>query len=114
MTDPLPPIPSPSHVSPVPDEATKAGLMDYTSSTAANRVLHVNLGFFKYGTCDTAHAAAVIFSVLLLIVIVALVVFSQQSAQVEKIVGWLQTTFLLTIGVALGRSTSSAGDTKSD
>jgi len=43
---------------------------DYTGSEAENRVLHINLWFFKYGTNDKTHAAAMVLSLLLFITII--------------------------------------------
>ncbi len=104
MTGQPPTIPPPSHVSPVPDDATKAGLKDYTSPTAANRILHINLGFFKYGTSDQAHAAAMVLSLLLLIFIAAILIFAPSGGVADKILSWLESAFLLTVGVAIGKS----------
>jgi hypothetical protein len=94
-------------VSPVPDDATKAGLKDYTSPSAANRVLHLNFGVFKYGTSDQTHAAAMVLSLLLLLFIAAILIFAPAGEQADKILSWLESAFLLTVGVAIGKSGST-------
>lgn len=52
------------------DNDTKKGLNDYTGFSADERVLYINLGFFKYGTDDKKHAAAIVFAFILLTIIV--------------------------------------------
>jgi hypothetical protein len=100
----------PSNTSPRPDRATVKGLNDYTGSSADNRVLHINLGFFKYGTHDKVHAAAVILSVALLSITIAVIYagFSgQNAAWIDRVFSWSTSAFLFVAGIALGKGASS-------
>ena len=104
-----PSIPPPSGaLSPTPDPETRKGLRDYTSSEGADeRVLHINFGFFRYGTNDKAHAAAIVLSMALLLVIVLLMaagLFSTEAAWKDKLFGWLGTAFTFVSGVAVGKA----------
>jgi hypothetical protein len=65
----LPDIPSPGPLSEEPDPETKKGY-DWTGREAHDRVIFLDFGFFKYGTNDKAHAAAIILSLCILVVIV--------------------------------------------
>ena len=73
-----PPIPSLGKLSEIPDQETNKGL-DLTGPEAKNRVMLINIGFFKYGTNDKSHAAAVCLSIVLLIVIVIVSVIGMFS-----------------------------------
>lgn len=99
-------IPPPANVSSQPDKATKKGLSDYTGNAADERVLHINLWFFKYGTNDKAHAAAIVFSLILLMMIIGIMTYGGTSganaAWADKMFNWLGGTFLFISGVALG------------
>ena len=72
-------IQPPSNLSPKPDRATRRGMSDFTGKDARNRVLYINAGFFKYGTNDKAHAAAIVLSMTLLLAIILLVFFGTRS-----------------------------------
>lgn len=99
----------PSNTSTRPDRDTAKGITDYTGSSADNRVLHINFGFFKYGTHDKVHAAAMILSILLLIVTVFVIYagFSGQKPDwVDKVFAWSTGAFLFVAGVALGKGAS--------
>lgn len=95
-------IPPPEHASPVPDKYTRKA--DYTGPSAEGRILQINFGFFKYGTNDQTHAAAMVISLLLLVFMAAILIFSPPGAGAEKTLGWLQSAFLLTVGVAIGKT----------
>jgi hypothetical protein len=105
-----PNIPSPGELSEVPDKYTKS--YDYTGTDAPHRVLHLNFGFFKYGTNDKAHAAAIVLSIVLLIVTLFLVIigmFAPNAAFLEKVVTWLWNGFLFVAGVAVGHGGGNKG-----
>jgi len=103
-----PTIPPPENAFPLPDKDTKLGLPDHTgSSSAGGRVLHVNLFIVKYGTDDKAHAAAISLSVLLLIFI-AVLSFAPASPEHDKLISWLESAVLITIGVAIGQGMSGS------
>jgi peptidoglycan/LPS O-acetylase OafA/YrhL len=79
---------------------------DFTGKDAGNRVLYVNFLFFKYGTNDKAHAAALILSTVLLAAIIGLVFFGTRhnnAAWDDKAFSWLSGAFLFIAGVALGK-----------
>jgi len=106
-------IPPPENLSPTPDEATKTGLSDYTGGSANKRVLHINLGIFKYGTDDKSHAAALVFALILLIALLGIVIAGfhvENAAWADKCFGWLGSAFLFVAGVALGKSSSKRSD----
>jgi len=107
-------IPPPSHVSPIPDEATKSGLGDLTGPTADKRVLRINLGFFKYGASEPAHAAAVVLSMILLFSVIGLTAFVAPTPGVDKLVTFLESGFLITLGVAIGQSPNRNRKTDDD
>jgi peptidoglycan/LPS O-acetylase OafA/YrhL len=103
-------IPSPGSLSNVPDPATQKGL-DLTGAEASGRVLHLNLGFFKYGTSDKSHAAAVSLSLLLVVVLLAISVcgmFSPNAGSFDKAIGLVGNAMMLVIGVAIGQKTSAS------
>ena len=108
-----PKIPAPTNLSPVPDKATKTGIDDYTSGSASKRVMHLNLGIFKYGTNDQTHAAAICLSLLELLCLMILLTVAPQTDQVKEMISFLQHALLLTVGVAIGQSTTSAAKDKS-
>lgn len=99
-------IPQPSGNLPTaPDQFTKLAT-DYTAETADNRILHINLCFFRYGTSDQAHAGAILLSLVILIVMVLLVpvgAFSSNITWIDRVFGWLGSAFLVVAGVAIGR-----------
>lgn len=97
----LPPPETPN----VPDRETKLGLPDQTGKGAADgRVMHVNLGFFKFGTDDKAQAVAFILTVLMLGILTALAIWGQDTDQAKAFAGLLEKAVLITIGVAVGQS----------
>lgn len=96
----------PENVSPVPDRATKKGMSDFTGPSADNRVLHINVGFFKYGTNDKAHAAAMVLSLLLFASIGALLIFGMSYPWADKVFTWLGSAFLFVTGVAIGKGSA--------
>jgi hypothetical protein len=107
----IPQIPPPSSgLSTVPDKDTKKGLPDYTAREAPERVLHINLWFFKYGTNDKAHAAALVLSVLLLSIIVGVIIFINSegaaSEWADRVFGWLGSAFMFISGIALGKGSN--------
>lgn len=104
-------IPPPSgDLSPSPDKATRKA-DDFTSGSAENRVLFIDLKFFRYGTSDKTHAAAIALSLIILIVIILVIIvgsFSTNQTWLEKIFTWLGSAFLFTSGVAVGRGSAVA------
>lgn len=105
-----PQITPPDHTSPVPDAATRAGIPDHTGGGAADgRVLHINLGFFKFGTDYKSQAIALILSVLLLVVIVSLAICADQTESVKDLISVFKGALLLTIGVAVGNTVGGQG-----
>lgn len=100
----MPEIPPPENASPVPDKFTKKA--DYTGPSAEGRILQINLGIFKYGTNDQTHAAAMVLSLLMLLAIIGIFAFAPPGDKTDRILGLLETAFLLTVGVAIGKSRS--------
>lgn len=109
-----PKIPAPTNLSPVPDKATKTGIDDYTSGSAAKRVMHLNFGLFKYGTDDQTHAAAILLSLLELLCLMILLTAGPATDQVKDMISFLQHALLLTVGVAIGQSTKSSSKDSKD
>src|SRR3954447_22376860 len=91
-------IPKPSgNLFPYPDKETRRGLPDYTGRDAYDRVLLINSYFFKYGTNDKTHAAALVLSLMILIVIIAVIVYGMNGTNKEwadKVFSWLGGAFL--------------------
>ena len=84
-------------------------MSDFTGKDARDRVLYINLWFFKYGTNDKVHAAAVVLSIVLLLAIIALIFFGTSHHEGnwdEKAFSWLGGAFLFISGVALGKGGS--------
>ena len=84
---------------------------DFTGDEpVADRVLAINLPFFKYGTSDRFQGAAILLALSLLLLITGLFVWSFLSEipdnRFDKIFGWLGSAFLLVMGVAIGRGAS--------
>jgi hypothetical protein len=113
LSQPPPPvnIPAPtSNTSPVPDADTAKGF-DWTGDHAENRILHINTRYFKYGTDDKGHAAALVLSALLLVaallvgVIGVVGLYSGKDPQwVNTLITWIGNAFLFTSGIAVGKS----------
>jgi hypothetical protein len=114
LPKPPPVIPPPSgDLSDVPDRETEKGLVDFTGPGASNRILFINLGFFKYGTADKAHAGSIFLSLVLLLVAFAIMIiglYSGQGAWVEKVLSLVWSAFLFVVGVSIGRGQSDKGD----
>jgi hypothetical protein len=93
----------PPNTSNVPDADTKKGF-DYTAPDSADgRVFHINLGFFKYGTDDKIHGAAMVFSMLLFLLLSGIMVFGDGSEWAEGLFHWAAGAFLFSLGIALGK-----------
>ncbi len=110
-------IQPPPNLSPTPDRATRRGLSDFTGKDARDRVLYINIWFFKYGTNDKAHAAAIVLSMTLLAAIIFLVFFGTRngdSAWNDRAFNWMSGAFLFVAGVALGKSSLSSGRREDD
>jgi hypothetical protein len=112
---PLPPvIPPPSgDLSDVPDSETKKGLVDFTGPDASNRILFINLGFFKYGTADKAHAGSIFLSLVLILVAFLIMIIGLSSANgpwLEKVLSLVWSAFLFVVGVSIGRAQSDKTD----
>ena len=103
MKDITPPT---KNISSSPDKSTRLGLSDLTGDKADGRILYINLWFFKYGTNDRSHAAAIAISLILLLmicVVIALGTFEKiDSSWIENVFDWLGGTFLFVAGIALG------------
>ncbi len=97
---------------PPPDKVVKKDeLADYTGSDPVpDRVLVINLRFFKYGTSDRFQGAAILLALTLLLLIASIFVLSAlleiPDNRFDKTFGWLGSAFLLVMGVAIGRGTS--------
>lgn len=101
---PPPLIPPLKNTSPVPDNATKKGMQDYTRlSDADGRVFYINLGFFKYGTDDKVHGAAMVFSILLFALVACIMLFGTGTTWADKLFNWATGAFLFSLGIALGK-----------
>ncbi|MET4293710.1 hypothetical protein [Bradyrhizobium sp. LB5.2] len=105
-------IPAPtSNTSPVPDEDTAKGF-DWTGDGRAhNRILHISTKWFRYGTDDKGHAAALVLSALLLVsallvgIIAVVGLYSGKDPQwVNTLITWVGNAFLFTSGIAVGKS----------
>lgn len=111
--------PPSSHLDCRPDKQTKKGISDQTGLSADGRVLYINLGFFKYGTDDKAHAAALVFCFLLLFLI-AIIIFGALSTNCSKNSTWMEifsgilNAFLFISGVALGTRESHKSKKSND
>jgi hypothetical protein len=82
---------------------------DYTADEAPERVLHINMGFLKFGTNDKLQGAAIVLAVFLLILISAITIYGishQPSEFQDRVFNWLTNTFLVVLGVAVGRAGS--------
>ncbi|NGX51905.1 MAG: hypothetical protein KR126chlam5_00194 [Candidatus Anoxychlamydiales bacterium] len=94
--------PAPKDVNP------KDNPSDYTSDKASDRFLYLNFRFLKYGTNDKFQGAAILFSFFIFILIIFTItmgfIFPSACGWSEKCLGWLQNTFILIIGVAIGKS----------
>ncbi|MBQ5470338.1 MAG: hypothetical protein IIT54_07010 [Acetobacter sp.] len=83
--------------------------------------MYINLGFFKYGTDDKAHAAALVFCFLLLFLIAIIITFgawstnfSKNSTWMDKIFSGILNAFLFISGVALGTRESHKSKKSND
>lgn len=87
------------------DKETKKGLADQTGLSADGRVLYINLIFFRYGTDDKAHAAALVFCFLLLFLIAIIIIYGARctnSTWFDKVFSGILNAFLFISGIALG------------
>ena len=107
-------IPPPANTPRKPDKDTKKGIRDYTGPSADNRVLHINVGFFKYGTDDKTHAAAIVLSLLLFLTIVGVLIFGNGGAWSVEAFRWLGGAFLFTAGVAIGKGGEDSASSQRD
>ena len=100
-------IKQPDNVPVEPDDDTKTS-PDFTGDTAASRVLYLNWGWFRYGTDDTGHAAALVLSVILLFVILLIIFIGifwhLNPTWMDRVFTWLGSAFLFVTGVAIGKS----------
>lgn len=101
--------PPPEDTPSVPDSATLKN-PDFTGPSAENRVLHLSLRSFKYGTDDKAHAASLVATGSLLVVIIGITIcgaFASETAQplISDVIKYLFNALMLSLGVALGTST---------
>jgi peptidoglycan/LPS O-acetylase OafA/YrhL len=117
LNKPLPPIPEPKGTLDEPDRYTKKA-PDYTEPNAPERVFFINLGFFRYGTKDKAHGAAVLLSILLFMLLVGVIVSGyyqpEGSEWAAQVFTWLGGAFLFVVGVAVGRGTTDKDKTDTE
>jgi hypothetical protein len=95
-------MPSLGNLPEAPDSETALGL----DRPAAQRVLYLNFGFFKYGTDDKAHAAAILLSIGLLaalFIISLTAIFSPNAPMFERAINIFGNAFLFVAGVAIGQ-----------
>ena len=108
--EPPPVIPPPSgDLSDVPDRETQKGLVDFTGPDALNRILFINLGFFKYGTADKSHAGSIFLSLILIVTALLIMIiglYSNNTAWLERILSLVWSAFLFVVGVSIGRGQS--------
>ena len=104
---PIPDIRKPENTFVKPDRDTRTA-PDYTGDTAASRVLYLNWGWFRYGTDDAGHAAALILSTFLLFIIGVIIIIGifmdQNAIWMDRVFTWLGGAFLFVAGVAIGKS----------
>ena len=84
-----------------------------SGDSAENRILFIDAGFFRYGTDDKTHAAAIVLSSVLLIVgllVVAIGSFSSNSVWLERALMLIWNAFMFVAGIALGRSGKEEGN----
>ncbi|MFL6844714.1 MAG: hypothetical protein ACJ8ER_07525 [Allosphingosinicella sp.] len=84
---------------------------DYTATSADRRVLRINLGIIRYGTDDKTQGAAVVFSLLLFCAICLVMILGSIEADrewFERVLQWLGSAFFFVMGVAIGKSGSTA------
>lgn len=109
MTRTPPAIPPLGNVPTAPDAETRKGLNDFTGDGAPNRVLHINFGFFKYGTDDKGHAAALVLSMLLLGLTGIAGLIAPDDEWTKTLLQMLGSAFTLVAGVAIGQGISKKG-----
>ncbi len=72
-------------------------------------MLHINLGFIKFGTDDKFQGAAILISIFLVALCIAALLSSLHDGLqpvCDKIIGWAQPILLVVIGAAIGKSAS--------
>ena len=92
--------------------AGQDNVSDYTSNTASNRYLKINLGFIKYGTDDKTQGAAMVLSILLLLIIIltsGACLWWDKLDFATIILQLLFPAFTLVAGVAIGKSLNNDG-----
>ena len=99
-------IKPPGDVSNIPDKYTRKAF-DMTGPYADHRVFFINTKFFKYGTTDQGHAAALVLSAMLLAVILLLGGIALAAGSDHAILQLLIAPFSLVAGVAVGKSLGS-------
>lgn len=113
MTDKI--IAPPVVVDQSADKFTKQA-PDYTGPSAENRILHISCPWFKYGTEDKGHAAALVLSGLILLVSLfggVIGAFTNGQKWVEILMTWLGSAFLFTAGIAVGGGAAKSKDKRS-
>lgn len=82
---------------------------DYTSHNAKDRVLFVNLGLIKFGTTDKIQGAAIFLTIVFLLMAILIILFSLKAGWdwAKDVLGWLTTPLMLTVGVAIGRGSTT-------
>jgi len=110
-TKPLVIPPPPANISEKADKDTK-NFPSFLDGKAPNQVFHFKGLGLSYGSADPAHAASMVLSMVMLFIILlclAVGIFIKDRAWLEQILNVISPVFLLTIGVAIGKS-SSSGD----
>ena len=98
----------PANTSEVPDRHTKTSPA-YTDGSAPNQVFHFKFLGMSYGTDDKTHAAAMCLSLLMLLIVMTCLIAGsivKDRTGIEQILNFIGPAFLITIGVAIGKSVS--------
>lgn len=104
-------VPGPPQGTPdSPDQFTREALDFSAPHPVDKRVLHINTPFFRYGTDDKSHAAAISLSAVLLIAAVILGAFGTVTSMsghdpkwLDTLITWIGNAFLFTAGIAVGQ-----------
>lgn len=73
------------------------------------KVLSLNLGFLCYRTDDKTQGAAVMFALLLFLALCVITIvgaLAHDQGWFERVLQWLTSAFVLTAGVAIGKTRS--------
>lgn len=105
----MPEIPQLGNPSSTPDQFTRKA-PDMTGTEASQRVLFINLKFFKYGTDDKTHAGSIILSLALLGIMAIISIGGVFSGDIDAVkigLGTFGPMFTFVAGVAIGRGSAA-------